>query len=1334
MVGSVFDGTDVDIDWTNSTSSLTATWSGFSDTLSGIQKYEYAIGNSSGGTDVVDWTNNSTDTSVTKAGLTLTNGTTYYLSIRAADNVGNVSTIVTSDGITVDTDVPIISSVIEGSLTADMDYQNSDTTLIIVWTGSDTASGIAQYEYALGTASAASNTVAWTNAGTATADTLTGLSLTEDSIYYLSARATDVAGNPSVVVSGDGVTIDLTAPAGTIVNDGTGDDIAYTGSDSTLSAVWPAFTETVSGISKYEYAIGSSSGGTNVVDWMGNATDTSFTKTGLSTTTGTAYYISVKATDNAENESTTITSDGVIVDTGGPIAGTVFDGPGADIDWTNSTSSLTATWSGFSDTLSGIQKYEYAIGTEIDSFSLVNWTSAGLDTFFVESDLTMISSEIYYVFVKATDLVSNTGNISASDGIMVDLIVPLVGELYDGSESEDMDWQSSDSTFALYWSGSDSRELDHYQYSVGTAPGDSNIVAWTSASTNTSVVLENVELLEEQTYYGNVRAVDKASNVSDVVSSDGITIDYSAPVSGSVNDGLVADLIFTGTADSLSANWSGFSDSISGISNYEYAIGTTIQGTDVVIWASTGTDSFMTHSGLTLANGSSYFISVRATDFAGNVSNIGSSDGVTVDIEAPLAGSVFDGLGQDEEWAYSFTTLEGNWSGFSDSISGISNYEYAIGTILGATNVVAWTNNQLATSFIREDLTLQGGTTYYISVRATDLVENTSAVATSNGITVQQFIPTNTEPFDGSITEDLDWQQDSTTLIAAWQSSDTYEIAYYEYSFGTTIGDSNIVVWTDNGMNTNVTVSQLLTNGTTYYVNIRAYDIVENQSTMVSSDGLTIDFTPPEIGIVFDGNRTDINLSNDAATVSANWTGFVDSLSGIELYEYVLGSTSGSNDIIDWTENGTSSSVLGYSGLNLQHAEWYYFSVRATDLVGNVSAVSTSDGFVIDIYPGPPTFVSMTFDTASELLSLTDDRVVDIVLSEPSISMEYEMTSVFPVTHTSSLGNDSIQINLNAPFASLDTLMFSISNLTDMVGLDSSYSFTIYTKVIGDYNDDGLIDVNDLTTFSTAWTTEDIAMELGPVTGTVPHLIPILDNVYDLRDIMTLARMWHWSNNTPSLMLANINQYGPQLDIQQSGKILDITFAEDVVSGQVLVLFDQTKLEIENTSDLLNQNEIMLKSHFKEAGNLLIEKAYLTDKQEKRISLETNSLDKKDTYISIQFIFLDKYNNTVVQGFVSKKVIAVPDEFALHNNYPNPFNPVTTIQYDIPIDAEVLLVVYDILGRHVMTLVNTSQTAGYKSIKWNGTNDHGQLVSAGMYFYHLQAGKFSKVRKMVLLK
>jgi len=563
----------------------------------------------------------------------------------------------------------------------------------------------------------------------------------------------------------------------------------------------------------------------------------------------------------------------------------------------------------------------------------------------------------------------------------------------------------------------------------------------------------------------------------------------------------------------------------------------------------------------------------------------------------------------------------------------------------------------------------------------------------------------------------------------------TREIAYYEYSFGTAQGDSNTIDWIDNGTSTDATVTGLsLTNGTTYYVNIRAYDMAENQSTMVSSNGLTIDFTAPEIGEVFDGSGTDINLSNDAANASANWTGFADSLSGIELYEYALGSTSGSNDIIDWTDNGTSTSVLEHSGLSLQHAEQYYFSVRATDQVENISAVASSDGFVIDIYPGPPTFVSMTFDTAAELLSLTDDRVVDIVLSEPSVSMDYEMTSILPVTHAFSLSNDSIQINLTAPFASLDTLQFSISNLTDMVGLDSSYIFTIYTRTQADYNDDGVIDVDDLATFSTAWTSADYSLELGPVTGTVPHLIPTPDNEYDLRDIMTLARMWHWSNNTPSLLLANINQYGPQLDIQQSGKILDITLTEDVVSAQVLVIYDQTKLAIENTIDLLNQNEIMFKSHFKEAGNLLIEKAFLTDIQEKHISLETNSLDKEDSYISIQYTFLDQFKNVIAQGFMSQKVIAVPDEFALHQNYPNPFNPVTTIQYDIPVETHVNLIVYDILGREVKMLLNQTEQPGYKSIRWNGRNNAGQEISAGMYFYRLETTRFVKVHKMVLLK
>ena len=203
----------------------------------------------------------------------------------------------------------------------------------------------------------------WTSTGTATGDTLTGLSLVEGTTYYLSIRATDTAGNVSAVSTGDGITIDLTAPAGTDVNDGTGEDMAYSGLDSTLSANWDAFTEATSGISAYEVSIGTAEGATNILDWADNGTDTTFTKPRLSLSNGTTYYMNVRATDLAGNVSTTVTSDGVIVDTAAPVAGSIIDGTDTDIDWTNSTSTLAATWGGFSDGLSGIQNYEYAIGT-----------------------------------------------------------------------------------------------------------------------------------------------------------------------------------------------------------------------------------------------------------------------------------------------------------------------------------------------------------------------------------------------------------------------------------------------------------------------------------------------------------------------------------------------------------------------------------------------------------------------------------------------------------------------------------------------------------------------------------------------------------------------------------------------------------------------------------------------------------------------------------------------------------------------------------------------------------------------------------------------------------
>jgi len=94
----------------------------------------------------------------------------------------------------------------------------------------------------------------------------------------------------------------------------------------------------------------------------------------------------------------------------------------------------------------------------------------------------------------------------------------------------------------------------------------------------------------------------------------------------------------------------------------------------------------------------------------------------------------------------------------------------------------------------------------------------------------------------------------------------------------------------------------------------------------------------------------------------------------------------------------------------------------------------------------------------------------------------------------------------------------------------------------------------------------------------------------------------------------------------------------------------------------------------------------------------------------------------------------LPDEFALHQNYPNPFNPVTTLRYDLAEDAMVNIIIHDMLGRQVKTLINRTQDAGYKSVIWNATNDYGKPVSAGIYLYQIQAGEYIQTKKMVLLK
>ncbi len=179
----------------------TLSWSAASDLTSGIDHYELAVGTSSGSTNTLPWTNAGPVTSKVQAGLSLTEGTLYFVSVRAVDRAGNISAITSGDGFRADVTAPTTPSTLDDGLTSASLTQSP----ALAWSAStDALSGISRYEVAIGSSSGATDVLNWTNVGAVTTNTLTGLTLVEGSTYFASVRVYDRAGNVSAARPGDG--------------------------------------------------------------------------------------------------------------------------------------------------------------------------------------------------------------------------------------------------------------------------------------------------------------------------------------------------------------------------------------------------------------------------------------------------------------------------------------------------------------------------------------------------------------------------------------------------------------------------------------------------------------------------------------------------------------------------------------------------------------------------------------------------------------------------------------------------------------------------------------------------------------------------------------------------------------------------------------------------------------------------------------------------------------------------------------------------------------------------------------------------------------------------
>jgi hypothetical protein len=144
----------------------------------------------------------------------------------------------------------------------------------------------------------------------------------------------------------------------------------------------------------------------------------------------------------------------------------------------------------------------------------------------------------------------------------------------------------------------------------------------------------------------------------------------------------------------------------------------------------------------------------------------------------------------------------------------------------------------------------------------------------------------------------------------------------------------------------------------------------------------------------------------------------------------------------------------------------------------------------------------------------------------------------------------------------------------------------------------------------------------------------------------------------------------------------------------------------------------------------------LAELSEKLLAFNTTNYPDGDYRIIVEAY--DAYNNGAIDSMdvrfrnnISSLSTSsqMPLLFALHQNFPNPFNPVTIINYQLPMTSDVQLKVHDLLGREIITLIDERKPAGQHEVEWNAGN-----LPSGLYFYSLQAGNYHDVKKMILMK
>lgn len=382
----------------------------------------------------------------------------------------------------------------------------------------------------------------------------------------------------------------------------------------------------------------------------------------------------------------------------------------------------------------------------------------------------------------------------------------------------------------------------------------------------------------------------------------------------------------------------------------------------------------------------------------------------------------------------------------------------------------------------------------------------------------------------------------------------------------------------------------------------------------------------------------------------------------------------------------------------------------------------------------PPSIISFSSATSIDsILILFKERTLQYNFNEKIKSLSYSVTSnhIDSLSVISVLSDSSISLTLQPPFASFDSITVNFDEIKDSSDLTTvDIAYTYLTPMLGDYNLDTSINYLDLLDLLVNWKIPNLQYELGPFIGEAPHFISNPDSKFDIEDGMAFMKMWSWYQKEYGEILDNIEQLGETLNIYTDKNNLIIVLGESISTGQFQFNYAISQLPpitFQNKSS--DKDNLFLNSHLSDRGFSIVE--FARDNSDVRSDTIKISYDKKNK-LNLFYTLANSKKVTIQKGSIELNFTNLPNKFALDPPFPNPFNPLTTLSFDIPETMSLNLLnldIYDIKGRNVETLIQRSVLPGRHNIKWDASQ-----FSSGVYFVKLSYDNQSKTRKLILLK